>query len=1084
MIASRPVDTLPSSASFAAPDRSRHRLLHDVPALGVASLLFGAPALAAPTVDGSAIVVPGDGWYQVQDATTYASLCEGVRRCEVGPGTFIVVNHTTGTRYEGVEVPGSAGGGAPSVSGHTISWADDGWYQVQASDTYVGLCQGGRSCDVEPGTYRVINLTTGTRFEGITVGTAPGDDDPLITFDAQERLLEEVFEIYSGEAWDTTPLSLPSSPSFGMLFEPPEMPAELSNGGTGLIFPALCRTGSGRIEFDPASSTTNYPWWARFDDCAPASEELGLELVDGQVRGDYNWHVSARSDELVWSTASGERVRFDGEIRRIPDESDTDDIASFVTAGANQIVRDGVDGALLRSIEEATSTRRIGGHFGRDTASLSGGFTYRSARTGGRAITVRIPIDLAYYWNSETPAPDGVAPQDLGELSLGYAQEGAGRTAEQQDAVQRARERWAFTTGTLELRAEDGSGLVLDANTGNLDTVRITLDEGRGDGAEERVIEWPGRWYRALAPDTLPSARAEAAPGPGPGPGPVDAEEFPARITPDMLVAYEPDAMPGLPPGTRPAGDVNGDGRQDAIVILRNDAPESPVSAGILFADASGGFPGLPPEPGAPFTGTIEPRDGFVIGGVLPDVTGVGDVNGDGYDDLSFSSDGFLEIGRGYVLAGGPDPQGVHAGRAANVDPARTLVEVGVTAGFTGAGDLNGDGIGDLFVTGPIDSFGGVIHGAVDLDETLADRTALRALALVGGCAGTYCSSRPVGDFDGDGFDDVYVSRYGGGGCGYASDTAVLYGSADGIAQRGQLGDYPAGDLTGIAAQGAGTCFPSSYAAVKDAGDGTHDLVIDSRFNDGPGTLVFGRSRRVPIVWADAFDGQRDARIDTDTVPTLDDVNGDGLSDLVFADGLIFPGRARSATSMDGPVVRRSPDAFEVRATSAAPAGTDDYLVSIDGRFAGTIDGGGQGTGQGLEIADTSGGAEVTITVQARDADGTALATTRRTVPSFSGLTLDARLVAPRLVELVVNERSRAFRSYGRFLVWRDGVPLGRPVTGAGNYFDEDLVLGRTYTYFVTPDTLPGGSLDPSPLANAPLVQQRSGTVTLTTPLP
>ena len=142
-------------------------------ALGAAASLAATLAPADPAVEGTAIVVPDDGWYQVQDAATYDSLCEGVRRCEVGPGTFIVVNHTTGVRHEAVEVPGPAGG-APTVEGDTISWADDGWYQVQTRDTYVEVCQGGRSCEVAPGVYRVINLTTGTRHEDVTVGAVPG----------------------------------------------------------------------------------------------------------------------------------------------------------------------------------------------------------------------------------------------------------------------------------------------------------------------------------------------------------------------------------------------------------------------------------------------------------------------------------------------------------------------------------------------------------------------------------------------------------------------------------------------------------------------------------------------------------------------------------------------------------------------------------------------------------------------------------------------------------------------------------------------------------------------------------------------
>jgi hypothetical protein len=60
---------------------------------------------------------------------------------------------------------------APTVTGNTISWPDDGWYQVQVVNNYgiVEVCQGGRSCEVSEGNYIVINHTTGERFKNIRV---------------------------------------------------------------------------------------------------------------------------------------------------------------------------------------------------------------------------------------------------------------------------------------------------------------------------------------------------------------------------------------------------------------------------------------------------------------------------------------------------------------------------------------------------------------------------------------------------------------------------------------------------------------------------------------------------------------------------------------------------------------------------------------------------------------------------------------------------------------------------------------------------------------------------------------------------
>ena len=136
------------------------------------------------TITGNVISWPDDGWYQVQDANTFNTICEGVRSCAVSDGTYIVINHSTGMRYDSVVVADGGETTPPTepptttptqvtVDGSRISWPDDGWYQVQNADTFNEVCQGGLFCDVEDGTYNVINLSTGMRFDGIQVGGEP-----------------------------------------------------------------------------------------------------------------------------------------------------------------------------------------------------------------------------------------------------------------------------------------------------------------------------------------------------------------------------------------------------------------------------------------------------------------------------------------------------------------------------------------------------------------------------------------------------------------------------------------------------------------------------------------------------------------------------------------------------------------------------------------------------------------------------------------------------------------------------------------------------------------------------------------------
>jgi hypothetical protein len=144
-----------------------------------ALLLFSTATLAAPTVTGLSISWPDDGWYQVQDQATHTEVCGGGRSCDVAVGSYVVINHSTGERFNDIVVVGE---GSPTntvtVAGNTISWPDNGWYQVQDQTTYTEVCGGGRSCDVEVGAYVVINHSTGERLNDIVV---VGDDGPTST---------------------------------------------------------------------------------------------------------------------------------------------------------------------------------------------------------------------------------------------------------------------------------------------------------------------------------------------------------------------------------------------------------------------------------------------------------------------------------------------------------------------------------------------------------------------------------------------------------------------------------------------------------------------------------------------------------------------------------------------------------------------------------------------------------------------------------------------------------------------------------------------------------------------------------------
>ena len=257
------------------------------------------------------------------------------------------------------------------------------------------------------------------------------------------------------------------------------------------------------------------------------------------------------------------------------------------------------------------------------------------------------------------------------------------------------------------------------------------------------------------------------------------------------------------------AGDVNGDGLDDiALAVHDRTFPHDPAGP------ASRLRPQLPDFAYIVFGGparVVHPEtlggNGFTIidsaGTSLndqPRVRSAGDVNGDGIADLIVTR---INLGRSttWVVFGKHGAQA--AVDLANLGTRGVRLELPADPGLnplliavSGAGDLNNDGIDDLAVAyadhgAPVCGFTDCSKVAVVLgDHQLGDHAInLRALGTAGyeavldgaAASGTISDIAPVGDYNGDGVDDLAIGgvrRLKNQATAFSDTVYVLLGSA------------------------------------------------------------------------------------------------------------------------------------------------------------------------------------------------------------------------------------------------------------------------------------------------------------------
>jgi len=263
--------------------------------------------------------------------------------------------------------------------------------------------------------------------------------------------------------------------------------------------------------------------------------------------------------------------------------------------------------------------------------------------------------------------------------------------------------------------------------------------------------------------------------------------------------------------------DYNGDGLADVAI----GAPTTGSGSVPVFF---GSFFGLGASPNVTLLG------GDQFG---RSIAAVGDVNGDGFVDLAVAS------------GGDPGTVNIYEGSPAGPSMGNALLPAGpVTAGFgttmASAGDVNGDGYGDVIVGGR-EVAQVFLGGAKGMANTAA-------FTLAGADGGDALIVQGPADVNGDGAPDVFVGGvvYLGTGSGFAAQANF----APGTLGAAFVGDNDGDGLTDFSANQA--IVPGTPAGV----DGNHTLFIQA------GEFVFSTA------------GDNDGDGYADTVSSLSAIEG------------------------------------------------------------------------------------------------------------------------------------------------------------------------------------------------------------------
>ncbi|MFH1194775.1 MAG: FG-GAP-like repeat-containing protein [bacterium] len=335
------------------------------------------------------------------------------------------------------------------------------------------------------------------------------------------------------------------------------------------------------------------------------------------------------------------------------------------------------------------------------------------------------------------------------------------------------------------------------------------------------------------------------------------------------------------------AGDINGDGYSDVIVgeYGHDNTATNEGAAYIYYGGAS-----MDNTADVHLYGFSD-SDYFGVA-----VSGGGDVNGDGFDDVvigaHYNDAGGSNAGRAYIFFGGTGisgiPNKILTGEAENDN-------FGYAAAF--GGDVNGDGYDDVLIGAYKNDNNGTDCGRAYLYLSSLTGNDIPDEFFTGSVEYDHLGSSvsSAGDVNGDGFDDIIIGAPNKDYSTTETGKAYIYFGGEGMDNLADI------TLTGV---NAFDVFGSSVAGAGDLnGDGYDDVIVGAPGFDYTGTddgraYIFYGSTSMNSTVDVTLTGETAGDKFGTAVSTAGDVNGDGFYDVIvgargFDDGSIFSaGRA------------------------------------------------------------------------------------------------------------------------------------------------------------------------------------------------